>query len=100
MSSKTLEATFEVRVPMPLIRLGFDQHEIQYRLTEWLVLSLFTESRISSGKAARLLNISRVEFLALLQARGIAYINYTAEELAEEFAAVEALEVPVVACSS
>lgn len=47
----------------------------------------------SSGKAARLLNISRVEFLALLRARGIAYINYTPDELAEEFAAVEALEV-------
>jgi predicted HTH domain antitoxin len=51
------------------------------------------EGRISSGKAARLLNLSRVEFLALLRARGIAYINYTPDELAEEFAAVEALEV-------
>ena len=95
MNSRMLEATFEVRVPMPLIRLGFDQNEIQHRLTEWLVLSLFTESRISSGKAARLLNISRVEFLALLQARGIAYVNYTPEELAEEFAAVDALEVQI-----
>jgi predicted HTH domain antitoxin len=88
-----LEATFEVRVPVPLVRLGFDQNEIQRRLTEWLVLSLFTEGRISSGKAARLLNISRVEFLALLRARGIAYVNYAPDELAEEFAAVEALEV-------
>jgi predicted HTH domain antitoxin len=60
-----------------------------------LVLSLFTEGRISSGKAARLLNISRVEFLALLRARGIAYVNYTPDELYEEFAAVEALEVQV-----
>jgi predicted HTH domain antitoxin len=95
MSSRILEATFEVRVPVPLVRLGFDQNEIQHRLTEWLVLSLFTEGRISSGKAARLLNISRVEFLALLRARGIAYVNYTPDELSEEFAAVEALEVQV-----
>jgi predicted HTH domain antitoxin len=87
------ETTFEVRVPAPLLRFGFDQNEIQRRLTEWLVLSLFTEGHISSGKAARLLNLSRIEFLALLRARGIAYINYTPEELAEEFAAVEALEV-------
>ena len=55
--------------------------------------SLFTEGRISSGKAARLLNISRVEFLALLQSHGIACVNYTPDELAEEFAAVEALQV-------
>jgi predicted HTH domain antitoxin len=56
-------------------------------------LALFAEGRISSGKAARLLNISRVEFLALLRARGIAYINYTPDELAEEFAAARKLEI-------
>ena len=88
-----LETTLEVRVPTPLLRFGFDQDEVQRRLTEWLVLSLFTEGRISSGKAARLMNISRVEFLAVLRARGIAYINYTPGELAEEFAAVRDLEV-------
>jgi len=93
MSSRIPEATFEVRVPVPLVRLGFDQNEIQHRLAECLVLSLFTEGRISSGKAARLLNISRVEFLALLRARGIAYVKYTPDELSQEFAAVEALDV-------
>jgi predicted HTH domain antitoxin len=40
---------------------------------------------------ARLLNITRVEFLALLRSRGIAYINHTPDELREEFAAVEQL---------
>lgn len=88
-----LETTLQVHIPTPLLRLGFDQNEIQRRITEWLVLSLFTESRISSGKAARLLNISRIEFLALLRARGIAYINYTPDELAEEFEAVAMLTV-------
>ncbi len=87
------ETTFQVRVPTPLLQYGFDQNEIQRRLIEWLVLSLFADGHISSGKAARLLNISRIEFLALLRARGIAYINYTPDELTEEFAAVEKLEV-------
>jgi len=90
------EFTFEVCVPAPLLQLGIDQNEIQRRVTEWLVLSLFSEGRISSGKAARLLNITRVEFLALLRARGVAYINYTPDELVEEFAAVEALKVKTV----
>ncbi len=60
-------------------------------MIEWLVLSLFTEERVSSGKAARLLNISRIVFLALLRKRGIAYVDYSEEELAEEFAAVNKL---------
>jgi predicted HTH domain antitoxin len=85
------ETIVEVRVPAPLLQLGLDREEIQRRVTEWLVLSLFTEERISSGKAARLLNISRVDFLALLRRRGIAYIDYSEDELAGEFAAVEKL---------
>ncbi len=88
------EATFEVRIPAPLLHYGLSQDEIQQRVAEWLVLSLFTEGRISSGKAARLLDISRIEFLTLLRAHGIAYINYTPEELEEEFAAVDTLETP------
>ena len=87
------EATFQVRVPSSLLQFGLGQDDIQHRLLEWLVLSLFTEGRISSGKAARLLNIARVEFLALLRSRGIAYINYTSDELADEFASVKKLQV-------
>ncbi len=87
------EATFQVRVPAPLLQYGLNQEQVQRRLVEWLVLSLFTEGHISSGKSARLLNIPRVEFLALLRARGIAFVNYTAEELAEEFQDVGKLEV-------
>lgn len=82
-----------MHIPTSLLRYGFSQADIQHHITEWLVLSLFTEGHISSGKAARLLNMSRVAFLALLRARGIAYINYTPEELEEEFAAVEALDI-------
>jgi len=87
------EMTVQINVPGAFSQLGFDRLEIQRRVTEWLALSSFTEGRISSGKAASLLNITRVEFLDLLRARGVAYVNYTAEELAEEFEAVDALEV-------
>jgi len=88
-----VETTLEIKVPTNLLQLGLDRNEVQRRIIEWLVLSLFAEGHISSGKAARLLNVTRVEFLALLRARGIAYINYTADELEEEFEAVQALEV-------
>ncbi len=88
-----METTFEIQVPNNLLQFGLNQTEIQQRVTEWLVLSLFTEGRISSGKAANLFEMSRIEFLDLLRARGIAYIDYSPDELNEEFAAVASIEI-------
>jgi predicted HTH domain antitoxin len=85
------DTILEVRVPQPLLQLGLNATDVQNRLVEWLVFSLFTEGHISSGKAAKLLNISRIEFLALLRNHGIAYVDYTDEEINEELAAVKTL---------
>ncbi|MCC6297665.1 MAG: UPF0175 family protein [Anaerolineales bacterium] len=83
---------YEVHVPNSLKQYGFTSKEIQRRFVEWLILSLFTEGRISSGKAAKLLDISRIEFLDLLKARGIAFINYAPEELDEEIKSAKAVK--------
>lgn len=85
------DTTFEVRVPANLLEFGFDHEHVQRHINEWLVLSLFTEGHVSSGKAAQLLNITRIQFLALLRQRNIAYIDYSPQELAEEFDAVNKL---------
>lgn len=87
------ETTFAIQIPEKFLQFGFNREEIQRRVTEWMALSFFAEDRISSGQAARLLHISRVEFWELLKKRGIAYINYTPEELTEEFETVHALQV-------
>ena len=86
-----LETTLNVRVPNSLLSLGLTQEEIQRRVSEWLVFSLFSEGKISQGKAGKLLGISRLEFIKLLQASGIAFINFTADELNEELEAVKKL---------
>lgn len=86
-------ATFTVNVPKNLLTFGFDQEQVQRNINEWLVLSLFTDNHISSGKAAKLLNISRLEFLALLRKRGIAYIDFSPQELEEEFDAAKSLKI-------
>ncbi len=85
--------TLEIQLPTPLLRLGISREEISHRITEWLVLSLFVEKRISSGKAGQLLGISRIEFLALLRKHSIAYVDYTEDELADEWQAVAGLPV-------
>lgn len=78
------ETTFEVHLPFDILQLGLSKDDIQRRISEWVAISLFTEGQISSGKAARLLNINRVDFLTLLRKHGIAYVNYSPEELSEE----------------
>jgi len=87
------EVSFEVRIQPDLLKFGIDQDKIQRHVNEWLVLSLFTEGVVSSGKAAKLLGITRIEFLDLLRKRGIDYINYSPQELEEEFKAVKSLQV-------
>jgi predicted HTH domain antitoxin len=77
--------TFEIQLPALLLQFGLNRDEVQRRITEWLVLSLFTEERISSGKAARLLHLSRVEFLDLLRLRGVAYLDSSSDDLNDEF---------------
>jgi len=87
------EVTLIVRVPSDLLNLGLSQDEIQHRILEWLVLSLFSEGKISSGKAGKLLGLARIEFINLLQARGCAFLSYSKEELAEEIEVVNKLKL-------
>jgi len=83
------ETTFNVQIPSRLLKLGLEQEDIQRRISEWLVFSLFSEGKVSSGKAGKLLGISRLEFIQLLKTRGIAFINYSEDEVKEELQAVK-----------
>ncbi len=87
--------TFEVSVPASLLEYGFDKNQIQQSINEWLVLSLYTEGKISSGKSANLLNITRLDFLELLRRRGFSYIDFTPEEWKDEMEAVNKLSSEV-----
>lgn len=86
------ESTFSVQIPNNLLKFGISKEEIQDRISEWLIFSLFSEGKISSGKAGKLLGISRLDFIKLLKTRGIAFINYSEDEIAEELGAVKKLE--------
>ena len=87
------EATFEVHIQPALLQFGFSQAKIQRNVNTWLVISLFTDGIVSSGKAGKLLGMTRIEFLELLRERGIAYIDYSPREVDEEMEAVRLLEV-------
>ena len=40
------ETTLEIKIPDSLLQFGLGREEIQRRVNEWLVLSMFTEDRI------------------------------------------------------
>ena len=51
---------------------------------EYIVLGLYRENRISGGKAAELLGMTRRGFVALLARKGIGYLRLTPDEWAAE----------------
>jgi predicted HTH domain antitoxin len=85
--------TVEVAVPKDLfVALGFSQAQVVDQMKEYSVLGLFQERRISAGKAAELLSLSKAEFVRLLSSKGVAYLDYTPEEVDAEFRAIDGWE--------
>ncbi len=85
--------SLKIQLPTTLFRFGISSQDVAQRVAEWLVLSLFTEGQVSSGKAGQLLGISRIEFLALLRKYKIPYVDLTEDELVEEWRSVADLTV-------
>ncbi len=85
--------TVQVSIELPrevFSALGLAQAQAIQNIQEFLVIGLYQEGKISSGKAAELLGITRRDFIRTLARKGIPYFAYSAEELAEEFKSVEA----------
>ncbi len=82
----------QVSIPRILFSFGIGKEQVQREIKKWLVISLFRDDRISSGKAGSLLSLSRREFLDLLDKEGIAYFDYSTGELEDEFKAVRKLK--------
>lgn len=82
-----------IQVTLPLSRrdllaLGLSEKKIAAEMTRELILKLYRNGQISSGKAAEILGIHKQDFVSLLAANKIPFFNYTEEELEEEHKAV------------
>ena len=66
------------------------QDQAAAKARELIILGLYQENRISGGKAAELLGMTRLGFVSLLMRKGIDYFRLTADEWAEEVAIVKA----------
>jgi predicted HTH domain antitoxin len=78
--------TLTIEVADDAVRMfgGRDGQQFARELYETAVVKWFDEGRLSQGKAAELLGISRGEFFDLLNRHQVSPIQMTPEELVEE----------------
>ena len=75
-----------VEVPEEVVELfGEGPERFGRQMYETAVVKWYDEGRISSGRGAEMLGISRADFLELLYRHQVSPFQYTAEELKEEF---------------
>ena len=84
--------TVNLRFPRDLLgALEVPPEQLETRLRELIALQLFREGRISSGKGAELLGLSKLEFIQLLAQHGLSYFTESPEELIAEVEMLERL---------
>lgn len=86
-------ATLQVVFPQDLLMLLGTQTQASETVREFVILGLYQEGRISGGRAAELLGLTKRGFVSLLVRKGIDYFHLTVDEWAEEAAAVKAWSI-------
>lgn len=88
---RVLEKTVTVSLDLPrdlLNVLDVPESELEDALRELIAVQLYTDGRISTGKAAELLGITKLAFVRLLARYDIPYFTQSPEELESEVAAL------------
>jgi predicted HTH domain antitoxin len=84
--------TVNLKIPRDLIgALDVPETQLEAQILELVALELFRQERISTGKGAELLKISKWEFIQLLAQHDIPYFTESADELAAEVATAQSL---------
>jgi predicted HTH domain antitoxin len=80
--------TIPVTLPREFIALLGAPAQATETAREYIILGLFQEARISGGKAAELLGLTRESFIALLARKGIPYFRLAPQEWEAELARI------------
>lgn len=84
--------SLEVNLPADLLTLlRVSQRELAQDVQHWVALELFRDRKISAGKAAEVAGVSVAEFMEISRQRGVAWTEYTDEELETELREAVAL---------
>lgn len=81
-----------LQIPRDLLgALDIPEAQLKGCILELVALELFRQERISTGKAAELLGISKWEFIQLLAQHDIPYFTESPNELAAEVAMAQSI---------
>ena len=82
--------TLSLNLPQELIPiLEANEAELEGRILELIVLELVRQQRISTGKAAELLGISKWEFVSKMGENNIPYFTESSEEFVSQVETVQ-----------
>ena len=84
------DITLPITLPREFLALLGAPSQATEAIKEFTILKVYQEGRISGGKAAELLGLTRRGFLALLARRGIAYFRLDPQEWEAEVARLRA----------
>lgn len=77
--------TVSLELPRDLLdALDVPQKQLSMRLRTLITVALFQEGKLSTGKGAEILGISKLEFIQLLSKHGIDYFTESPSELTAE----------------
>lgn len=86
------DLTVSLRLPRDLLgALDIPEKQLANQVLELVALELFRQGRISAGKGAEILGISKWDFIQILARHQVPYFTESAAELEVEVAAAEAL---------
>ena len=74
-----------VELPDEIVDL-FDENELETSLRKWAVLELVRVGKLSAGKAAEILGMTRWEFMELMSDYDVPMADFPAEELEKQLA--------------
>lgn len=80
--------TLQIALPKDFLALLGAQPQAAEMAREFVILGLYQEGRISGGKAAELLGLTKRGFVSLLTRKGLDYFHQTPDEWADEVAVV------------
>lgn len=86
--------TFPISLPREFVTLLGAPAQAAETAREYILLGLYLDGRISGGKAAELLGLTRRGFFSLLARKGIDYFRLTPDEWAEEVTLVNDWSAP------
>ena len=90
MSSHRQQISVQLDFPIEILgALDVTRSQLAARLRELIVLEMYRERQISSGKGAELLGMSKWEFIQFAARHDVPYFDESAEELTAEVEVVQ-----------